>query len=178
MSDFQRPLTDGAANVIAERLRVLGQPLRVKLVDRLAVETTTVQELVDALGTTQQNISKHMGVLRRAGIVVGHKAGTRVRYRLASPDIVPILERAEASLADEPDYRRTDSSTPRGRAGINRKAVRPVLVVDEDARDCDRHVPCSCHRGGSHRPSPRVAEPTEGRTGAANETRTTTPLCL
>jgi DNA-binding transcriptional ArsR family regulator len=99
VNPFQRPLTDGAANVIAERLRVLGQPLRVKLVDRLAIRETTVQELVDSLGTTQQNISKHLGVLRRAGVVVGHKAGTRVRYRLASPDIVPILERAEASLA-------------------------------------------------------------------------------
>jgi DNA-binding transcriptional ArsR family regulator len=101
VNPFQRPLTDGAANLIAERLRVLGQPLRVKLVDRLSSEATTVQELVDALGTTQQNISKHLTVLRRARIVVGDKAGTRVRYRLASPDILPILERAEASLAHE-----------------------------------------------------------------------------
>jgi DNA-binding transcriptional ArsR family regulator len=100
---LQRPLTDAAANLIAERLRVLGQPLRVKLVDRLAVEATTVQELVDALGTTQQNISQHLRVLRRAGVVAGHKAGTRVHYRLASPDILPILERAKASLADDPD---------------------------------------------------------------------------
>jgi DNA-binding transcriptional ArsR family regulator len=102
VNPFQRPLTDGAANLIAERMRVLAQPLRVKLVDRLASEATTVQELVDALGTTQQNISKHLAVLRRAGVVVGDKAGTRVRYRLASPDILPILERAEASLAHEP----------------------------------------------------------------------------
>jgi DNA-binding transcriptional ArsR family regulator len=143
MSDFQRPLTDGAANVIAERLRVLGQPLRVKLVDRLAVETTTVQELVDALGTTQQNISKHLGVLRRAGVVVGHKAGTRVRYRLASPDIVPILERAEASLADEPDERgsswrvknqREEQQRRRGQPRRcvcdNRDAARPRLMTE------------------------------------------------
>jgi DNA-binding transcriptional ArsR family regulator len=100
---FPRPLTDRTANLIAERLRVLGQPLRVKLVDRLAAEATTVQELVDALGTTQQNISQHVRLLRRAGIVTGHKTGTRVRYRLADPDILPILERAEASLAHEPD---------------------------------------------------------------------------
>jgi DNA-binding transcriptional ArsR family regulator len=94
-----RPLTDLAANLIAERLRVLGQPLRVKLVHRLAAEATTVQELVDALGTTQQNISQHLRVLRRAGVVAGHKVGTRVRYRLVDPNILPILERAEASLA-------------------------------------------------------------------------------
>jgi DNA-binding transcriptional ArsR family regulator len=95
----QRPLTDPAANLIAERLRVLGQPVRVKLVDRLAIRATTVQELVDALGTTQQNISQHLDVLRRAGIVARQKEGTRVRYQLADPGILPILERTEASLA-------------------------------------------------------------------------------
>jgi DNA-binding transcriptional ArsR family regulator len=108
MSPFQRPLTDGVANVMAERLRVLGQPLRVKLIDRLAIRETTVQELVDSLGTTQQNISKHLGVLRRAGVVVRHKEGTRVRYQLADSSILPILERTEASLADEPDVPPTD----------------------------------------------------------------------
>jgi DNA-binding transcriptional ArsR family regulator len=98
----QRPLTDLAANLIAERLRVLGQPLRVKLVDRLAFRATTVQALVDELGTTQQNISQHLGILRRAGIVSREKEGTRVRYQVADAGIVPILERAEASLAHEP----------------------------------------------------------------------------
>jgi DNA-binding transcriptional ArsR family regulator len=97
----RRPLSDRAANLIAGRLRVLGQPLRIKLVDRLAIRATTVQELVEALGTTQQNISQHLGILRRAGIVARQKEGTRVRYRLADPNILPILERAEASLAHE-----------------------------------------------------------------------------
>jgi DNA-binding transcriptional ArsR family regulator len=94
-----QPLTDLAANLIAERLRVLGQPLRIKLVDRIAIRETRVQELVEALGTTQQNISQHLGILRRAGIVAREKQGTRVRYQLADPSILPILERTEASLA-------------------------------------------------------------------------------
>jgi DNA-binding transcriptional ArsR family regulator len=58
-----------------------------------------VQELVDELGTTQQNISQHLGILRRAGIVSREKEGTRVRYQVADAGIVPILERTEASLA-------------------------------------------------------------------------------
>jgi DNA-binding transcriptional ArsR family regulator len=95
----RQPLTELAAELIAERLRVLGQPLRVKLVYRLAIRDTTVHELVDSLGTTQQNISKHLGVLRRAGIVARHKEGTRVRYQLADSGILPILERTETSLA-------------------------------------------------------------------------------
>jgi DNA-binding transcriptional ArsR family regulator len=93
------PLTDRRADLIAERLRVLGQPLRVKLLDRLATQAITVQELVGSLETTQQNVSQHLGILQRAGIVARHKEGTRVRYELVDPHIVPLLERAESSLA-------------------------------------------------------------------------------
>jgi DNA-binding transcriptional ArsR family regulator len=107
----QRPLTDLTANLIAERLHVLGQPLRVKLVDRLAIRATTVQELVDALGTTQQNISQHLCILRRARIVSREKGGTRVRYHVADAGIVPILEQTEASLAHE---LRTPATAPSG----------------------------------------------------------------
>ncbi len=80
---------------------MLGQPLRVKLLDRLATQTQaiTVQELVGSLETTQQNVSQHLGILQRAGIVARHKEGTRVRYELVDPRIVPLLERAESSLA-------------------------------------------------------------------------------
>jgi DNA-binding transcriptional ArsR family regulator len=94
---LERPFTDRAANLIAERLRLIGQPLRVKLIDRLATRDTTVQELVDALGTTQQNISQHLGVLRRAGIVIRHKQGTHVHYQLDDPNVLPILELAQVS---------------------------------------------------------------------------------
>jgi DNA-binding transcriptional ArsR family regulator len=89
---------DRRAELIAERLRALGQPLRIKLVSRLARQATTVQELVDAFETTQQNISQHLGILQRAGIVARHKEGTRVRYELVDPHVLPLLEHAEASL--------------------------------------------------------------------------------
>ena len=52
------PLTDQRADLIAERVRVLGQPLRDKLLDRLATQAITVQELVGSLETTQQNVSQ------------------------------------------------------------------------------------------------------------------------
>lgn len=96
---LQHPLTDRGADLIAERLRVLGQPLRIKLIDRLAGQPTTVQELVQTLETTQQNVSQHLGILRRAGIVTRHKEGTRVRYQLVDPHVLPLLELIEVGLA-------------------------------------------------------------------------------
>jgi DNA-binding transcriptional ArsR family regulator len=100
---FGRPLTDRGAELIAERLRVLGQPLRVQLVDRLATGTTTVQEFVATLESTQQNISQHLGILQRAGIIARHKEGTRVRYELVDPHILRLLECAESSLTRQLD---------------------------------------------------------------------------
>src|SRR6266487_85784 len=50
-------LTDQRAGLIAERLRVLGQPLRVKLLDRLATQAITVQELVGSLETTTERLA-------------------------------------------------------------------------------------------------------------------------
>jgi DNA-binding transcriptional ArsR family regulator len=94
-----RACPDRRAELIAERLRVLGQLLRVQLVARLAERATTVQELVDSFETTQQNISQHLGILQRAGVVARHKEGTRVRYELVDPHVLPLLEQAEASLA-------------------------------------------------------------------------------
>jgi len=115
MSD-RRPFTDRRAELIAEHLRALGQPLRVKLVDRLANQPTTVQELVDSFGATQQNVSQHLGVLQRAGIVARHKEGTRVRYELVDPHVLPLLEQAEASLERQADElaRAVDRSRPAG----------------------------------------------------------------
>jgi DNA-binding transcriptional ArsR family regulator len=100
---LRRPLTDRGADLIAERLRLLAQPVRVKLVDRLAARTTSVQELVDTLETTQQNISQHLGILQRAGVVARHKEGIRVRYELVDPHVLQLLECAEASLARQLD---------------------------------------------------------------------------
>src|SRR6266542_1106783 len=86
-------LTDRRAGLIAERLRVLGQPLRVKLLDRLATQAITVQGLVGSLETTTERLaaSRHPAKSR---MVSRHKEGTRVRYELVDPHIVPLLERA------------------------------------------------------------------------------------
>lgn len=89
--------------MIAERLHLLAQPLRVQLVDRLAARTTSVQELVDTLEATQQNISQHLCILQRAGVVTRHKQGTRVRYELVDLQVLKLLECAEASLARQLD---------------------------------------------------------------------------
>jgi DNA-binding transcriptional ArsR family regulator len=74
------PLPPPLVERIAERFRVMGEPMRIRLLDRLCDGEASVQELTDALGTTQQNVSKHLNVLHSAGIVSRRREGTRTYY--------------------------------------------------------------------------------------------------
>lgn len=77
-----RQLSDEAIEVVAERLRVIAEPTRIRLMGLLNEREATVQELTDRLATTHQNVSKHLGVLYQAGIVSRRREGSCVRYAL------------------------------------------------------------------------------------------------
>jgi DNA-binding transcriptional ArsR family regulator len=93
-----RPLPDQVIELLAERLHLFAQPLRLRLIDRLERESATVQELADELGAAQQNVSQHLALMHRAGILSRHKQGTQVRYELIDPYVLPLLEQVTASL--------------------------------------------------------------------------------
>ena len=58
---------------------MIGEPTRIRILDRLREGDATVQDLTEALGASQQNVSKHLGVLAQAGIVGRRKDGNLVR---------------------------------------------------------------------------------------------------
>lgn len=67
-----RPITPGTATAIAERLRILGAPVRVRLVDVLDRDgEQSVGGLASTLGETARNVSQHLAVLRAAHVVQG-----------------------------------------------------------------------------------------------------------
>ncbi len=76
---------------VADRLKVLGQPARLRLVEQLMERSSTPQELSDALGLSQQNVSKHLLSLHRAGIVSRRPDGTSVIYALTDETAVAVL---------------------------------------------------------------------------------------
>ena len=84
---------------IADRLKVLGQPVRLRLVEQLTEGSSTPQELSDDLGLSQQNVSKHLLSLHRAGIVSRRPEGTNVIYALADETAVAILCLTRESVA-------------------------------------------------------------------------------
>jgi DNA-binding transcriptional ArsR family regulator len=86
------PLPDPLVDLIAQRFRVLGEPMRIKLLDQLRAGDATVGELRAALGASQQNVSKHLGVLHQAGLVSRTKDGTATRYAIADDSVFELCE--------------------------------------------------------------------------------------
>src|SRR5260370_16633551 len=96
-----RPNPDPLIELVAQRLRLLGQPLRVKLIDNLRDGAATVQQLARAVDGVQQNVSQHLAILHQAGIVSRRKEGTRVWSAPVHPHVPPILHKHPATLTPQ-----------------------------------------------------------------------------
>lgn len=95
------PLPEPLVELIAQRFRVLGEPMRIRLLDALREGSLTVGELQDATGASQQNVSKHLSVLRDAGLVRRTKEGTFARYEIADATVFAICEQVCGGLRQQ-----------------------------------------------------------------------------
>ncbi|MEZ5217561.1 MAG: metalloregulator ArsR/SmtB family transcription factor [Ilumatobacteraceae bacterium] len=91
---------------VAERFRVLGDATRLSILRTLLDDgEANVGELVERLGSSQANISKHLRVLQSAGIVARRPEGTAAYYSVADPSLLPICsivcERLRDQVADD-----------------------------------------------------------------------------
>ena len=69
------PIPDELVELIARRFRLLSEPMRIRLLDRLRDGEATVHQLADELGSSQQNVSKHLTLLADAGVLARRKQG-------------------------------------------------------------------------------------------------------
>lgn len=66
----------------ARALKSIAHPLRLKILCVLGDQEACVQEIVDAVGTSQSNISQHLAILREKGVLLTRKDANRVFYRV------------------------------------------------------------------------------------------------
>ncbi|MGE0504620.1 MAG: ArsR/SmtB family transcription factor [Solirubrobacterales bacterium] len=96
-------MTQDAAELIARRFLALSDPTRLRIVDLLRDREASVRELTEALGASQQNVSKHLATLHAEGFVSRHKQGTSSIYAIADDGVFELCERVcggiEALLA-------------------------------------------------------------------------------
>ncbi len=92
------PLPEPLVELIARRFRVIGEPMRIRLLDHLRDGEATVQQLADELSTSQQNASKHLVLLAEGGVLARRKERMSVYYRIADDDVLGLCEQMCGSL--------------------------------------------------------------------------------
>ncbi len=84
--------------VIAQRFRILGEPTRIRLLDALRDGPATVADLQAATGASQQNVSKHLGLLLDSGMVRRAKHGNRSSFSIADETLFRLCEQVCGSI--------------------------------------------------------------------------------
>lgn len=76
----------------AEIIKLLGHPVRLKIVEVLEADEATVSEIQEQLGLAQAIVSQHLAKLRGAGVVVARREGVHVIYQLTENKVPHILK--------------------------------------------------------------------------------------
>jgi DNA-binding transcriptional ArsR family regulator len=76
----KRLLSDSELAKVALHFKLLGEPMRLKILQAICQEPRAVGDIVEAVGATQANVSKHLSLLATAGILTRKKEGQRVFY--------------------------------------------------------------------------------------------------
>ena len=93
-----RNLTDAELEIIAEHFRMLGEPMRLKILQAVCLEPHTVNDIVKATGGTQANVSKHLSLLATAGILTREKDGQCVYYGMKDQLTLKMCELVHSQL--------------------------------------------------------------------------------
>jgi DNA-binding transcriptional ArsR family regulator len=81
-----------ALDYVAEYFKALSEPTRLRLVHALQDGEKNVGELTEIAGSTQANVSKHLSILTRTGLVKRATRGTSVYYEIADPRIYELCD--------------------------------------------------------------------------------------
>jgi DNA-binding transcriptional ArsR family regulator len=91
-------MPDELVDMIARRFRVIGDPMRIRILNHLRGGEQSVGELTHALDANQQNVSKHLGVLLDARIVGRRKVGTQSRYTIQDETVFRMCDEVCGAL--------------------------------------------------------------------------------
>lgn len=86
-------------NQVAQYFGLLADPTRLRILSSLCGEERPVNEVVERVGLTQANTSRHLNILYRAGIVDRRREGNSVLYRVIDPNFVDICRTVSIAVA-------------------------------------------------------------------------------
>ena len=75
----------------SDALKAMAHPLRLKILCLVGQHELMVQDIVEAVGTSQSNISQHLAVMRERGLIASRKEANKVFYRIDDPRILKMI---------------------------------------------------------------------------------------
>ena len=97
---------DHAFDAVAAYFSVLSEPTRLRIMHAICEEEKTVSQIVEELGATQTNISRHLNLMHRGGVLARRKDGNQVHYRAADAEMVEICRRVCNRIAGQLDEKK------------------------------------------------------------------------
>ena len=85
-----RPASEQLLQRIAERLKAMADPMRLTILHTIQDGERCVSDILTEVGGSQANVSKHLSVLRRAGLVDCRRDGINVYYAIVDPTVFSI----------------------------------------------------------------------------------------
>jgi DNA-binding transcriptional ArsR family regulator len=78
--------------LVAQRFRLLGEPMRLRILHLLEAGEQPVNEIVNTLGSCQPNISKHLQALCQGGLISRRRKGLNIYYAIADPMVFKLCQ--------------------------------------------------------------------------------------
>jgi len=99
-------MSDQGFEAVAQRFRVLSEPMRLKILYHLGEEELTVSDLVERTGASQSNVSKHLGTLLAHGLVKRRREGTLAYYSVTDPSVFDLCNQVCVGIERDLENRR------------------------------------------------------------------------
>jgi ArsR family transcriptional regulator len=90
-----------ALEMIAERFKVMSEPIRLQILHNLQDGEKSVNQLTEGVKTSQPNVSKHLKILHKNGIIDRQQHGNTVYYSIADDSIFTLCELVCGSLEEQ-----------------------------------------------------------------------------
>lgn len=97
---------DPVFDSVAAYFAALAEPTRLKIMHTVCLGEKTVSQIVAETGATQTNVSRHLGLMHRRGLVTRRKDGTQVYYGVADPAMIDLCRDVCNRIASTIDERR------------------------------------------------------------------------
>ena len=92
---------DDVFEAVATYFSIMSEPTRLKIIHAICQEEKSVNQIVAELGATQTNVSRHLGLMHRGGVIARRKAGNQVFYRISDPAMVEICRTVCVQIAGQ-----------------------------------------------------------------------------